>query len=78
MLNAAMIDVIRPLGFEPFVHYVPYAAENLDALAGSVLAPSNRTAINAIRRQGQQLIHARHTSTHRAAEINMLAVNLGL
>lgn len=73
LLNAGMSDIIRPLGFVPHVHYVPYTADDVDAVADAVLDPANRAAMDAIRRQGQELVLARHTSTHRAAEIDVLA-----
>jgi len=74
LLNYEMDAYVRPLGFEPFVHYVPYSAETFDAVIDAVLDSSNRLEVDAIRLQGQQLVWSRHMSSHRAAAINTIAV----
>ena len=73
LANAELGPVLAALGFSPGVHYVPYTAASLDAVVDAVLAPGNADAVDAIRAQGQRLVWARHTVSHRAAAIHELA-----
>jgi hypothetical protein len=73
LLNQEMVPIVHEFGFQPYVHFVPYTAETLDAVVDSILDASNRARVDSIRQQGQQLVWSRHLSLHRAAAIDALA-----
>jgi hypothetical protein len=74
LLNSEMTAYVREqLGMLPYVHYLPYTRDTLDAVVDAVLDADNRPAIDAIRRQGQQLVWARHMVHHRANTLHTWA-----
>lgn len=77
LLNAEMVPIVARLGFMPLVHYVPYTASTLDSVVNAVLDPVNADAVDTVRRQGQALVWARHTVSHRAAVLHAAALGEG-
>jgi hypothetical protein len=75
LVNAEMTPVLRGQGFEPGVHYLPYTRESLDDVVDGVLDPSRRGDVDAIRRNGQNLVWARHTVSHRAVALHAHALD---
>ena len=67
--GAVSRDLAR-LGFEEGVHYIPVCAEDLEDRLAYVLAARNREEVDAIRRRGQELVRARHTTRHRTRRID--------
>jgi hypothetical protein len=63
---------LAALGFDDGVHYLSASADDLEEVVERVLDPLNRAGIDAIRRRGHALVHARHTTEHRAAQIAAL------
>lgn len=76
LLNAEMVPIVSQLGFFDGVHYVSYTADSLHSVIDAVLDPKRRAAVDVIRRQGQELVLARHMTSHRAAAIAALAATL--
>jgi hypothetical protein len=74
LANAEMAPALGWLGFAHGVHYLSYTADTLDAVVDAVLDPANAAAVDAIRGQGQALVWARHTVSHRAEAIHQHAV----
>jgi len=70
LLNSEMVHKARALGFEPWVHYVPYDRDTLGGVVDIVLDLRNRDIVNRIRAQGQALVWARHLTSHRAATVH--------
>jgi hypothetical protein len=58
------------LGFEDGVHYISASANDLEEVVERVLDERNRDEVDAIRRRGHALVHQRHTTRHRAREID--------
>jgi hypothetical protein len=75
LVNSEMVPVLRGQGFEPGVHYLPYTRESLDAVVDGVLDPARRADVDAIRRNGQSLVWARHMVSHRAAVLHARALD---
>ena len=74
LVNDEISPVLGQLGFQPFIHYVPYTLSSLNATVDAVLDPANAASVDAIRAQGQALVWARHTVQERAAVMHRLAV----
>jgi hypothetical protein len=74
LANAELTPVLAALGFADGVHFLSYTADTLDAVVDAVLDPANAAAVDAIRGQGQALVWARHTVSHRAAAMHEAAV----
>jgi Glycosyl transferases group 1 len=64
---------LAELGFVDGVHYLS-AADDLEAAVERVLDDRNREEIDAIRRRGHALIRERHTTRHRAEQIDAVCV----
>jgi hypothetical protein len=62
---------LATLGFDDGVHYLAASAEDLEQIVERALDPSIRAEIDAIRRRGHALVHARHTTAQRAGEIDV-------
>jgi len=73
VLNVEMMPFVAQLGFQPFVHYVPYDRDTLDDVADFVLDPDNRDDIDSVRARGQALVWSRHTMGHRMATLHAYA-----
>ncbi|HEY0157934.1 MAG TPA: glycosyltransferase [Thermoanaerobaculia bacterium] len=63
---------LADLGFIDGVHYVSATAEDLEPIVERALDPRFRDEVEAIRRRGHALVHARHTVEHRARAIERL------
>lgn len=68
--DRAVASQLARLGFDDGVHYVTATANELEEVIGRVLDPRNRERIDDIRRRGHALVHSRHTTAHRAREID--------
>jgi len=60
------------LGFVDGEHYLAASTDDLEQIVERALDPRNRESIDAIRRRGHALVHARHTTACRAREIDVL------
>lgn len=65
---------LATLGFIDGEHYVSTTAAELEPTIERVLDARNREEIDAIRRRGQQLVDARHTTAHRARQIDAVCI----
>lgn len=72
--DRAMTSQLAELGFADGVHYVSADAGDLEAVVERVLDDANRAEIDAIRRRGHALIRERHTTRHRAQQIDATCV----
>jgi len=70
LADRAVAPQLATLGFIDGEHYVSLVAEDLKATIERVLDRRNRAEIDAIRRRGHALVHARHTTAHRAQQID--------
>lgn len=70
LADASVRDALCRLGFVGYEHYVPADGDRLEAAIDFVLDPANRAVVDRIRRAGQELVRARHTTIHRARLIN--------
>jgi hypothetical protein len=68
--DRACAPQLERLGFADGEHYVSATSGDLEEVIDRVLDPRNRAEIDDIRRRGHDLVHARHTTAHRAGEIN--------
>lgn len=68
--DRAVAPQLARLGFDDGVHYVSASADDLESVIERVLDDRNRAEIDAIRARGHALIHQRHTTEHRAREID--------
>jgi hypothetical protein len=64
---------LEELGFAGGRDYLPVSEENLEEQLEYVLDDRNRERIDDIRREGQTLVQARHTTRDRAAQIDEIA-----
>ena len=72
--DRAAADQLRGQGFVDGEHYVGASADDLEDVVDWVLDPSNRSAVDSMRRNGQALVRARHTTAHRAKQMNETCV----
>jgi hypothetical protein len=72
--DRAISPQLAELGFIDGVHYVSADAGDLEAVVERVLDDRNREEIDAIRRRGHALIRERHTTRHRAQQIDAVCV----
>lgn len=70
LADRAVSSQLAALGFLDGEHYVSTTAEDLELTVEHVLDPRNRAAIDTIRRAAHALVHARHTTAHRARQID--------
>lgn len=61
---------LQELGFIANRHYLPVSQENLEEKIRYVLDERNHEELDEIRRSGQQLVWERHTTSHRASQID--------
>lgn len=71
--DRAVSSQLADLGFVDGVNYVS-AGSDLEEVVERVLDPRNREEIDAIRRRGHALVHGRHTTRHRAQQIDAVCV----
>jgi hypothetical protein len=65
---------LASLGFVDGTHYLSADEDDLEAVVEHALDDRNRLEIDAIRRRGHDLVHGRHTTYHRAQEIDSVCV----
>jgi hypothetical protein len=70
LADASVRDALCRLGFAEYEHYVPADGDRLEVAIEFVLDPTNRAVVDRIRRAGQELVCARHTTNHRARLID--------
>ena len=70
LADASVSDPLLKLGFVEYQHYVPVHADRIQAAIEFALDPANRATVDGIRRAGQDLVLARHTTRHRAKLID--------
>ncbi|MEA2571214.1 MAG: hypothetical protein QOI24_3215 [Acidobacteriota bacterium] len=68
--DRAVAPQLARLGFDDGVHYISASAGDLESVIERVLDDPNRGEIDAIRFRGHALVHQRHTTAHRAREID--------
>jgi hypothetical protein len=69
--DRACAPQLSMLGFGDGEHYLAAGADDLEQIVERALDPRNRESIDAIRRRGHALVHARHTTACRAREIDL-------
>jgi glycosyl transferase family 1 len=72
--DRAVAPQLEILGFVDRVHYIGATAEDLESIVEYVLDRRNAAEINAVRRRGHALVHDRHTTAHRARQIDTICV----
>ncbi|HKO55312.1 MAG TPA: glycosyltransferase [Thermoanaerobaculia bacterium] len=65
---------LAELGFIDGEHYVSVTADDYEPIVERVLDPGNADEIDAIRARGHQLVYERHTTAHRAMQIDAVCV----
>ena len=70
--DRACAPQLAMLGFVDGEHYLSASADDLEQVVERALDARNRKEIDAIRKRGHALVHARHTTAHRAGEIDAL------
>jgi hypothetical protein len=68
--DRAVAPQLEKLGFVDGEHYVSTTAGELEATIERAVDPRNALEIDAIRRRGHTLVHERHTTLHRARQID--------
>jgi glycosyl transferase family 1 len=68
--DRAVSDALRSLGFEEDIHYLPVGSEDVEEKIAWALDPVHRPRVDEIRRRGQALVLERHTTSHRARQID--------
>lgn len=68
--DRAVSDALRSLGFEEDIHYLPVGSEDVEERIAWALDPVNRPRVDEIRRRGQALVLERHTTSHRARQVD--------
>jgi hypothetical protein len=74
LAERAVSSQLATLGFTAGEHYVSVDASDLEQVVEHVLHPAHRREIDAIRHRAHALVHTRHTTAHRAAQINEICV----
>lgn len=74
LADRAVAPQLAELGFADGEHYVSVTRAELEPVVERILDPRNREEIDAIRRRGHALIHARHTTAHRTRQIDEVCV----
>ena len=70
LADASVSRPLLELGYVEYQHYVPVHADRVQDALDFALDPANRGVADRIRRAGQELVMARHTTRHRAKLIN--------
>jgi hypothetical protein len=65
-----MAPQLARVGLDDGVHYLSASSDDLEAVVDRVLEERNRAEIDAIRFRAHALVHQRHTTEHRAREID--------
>jgi hypothetical protein len=65
---------LAQLGLLDGHHYLSTTAETLEPTVEHILDPRNAEEIHTIRRSGHAVVHARHTTAHRAQQIDAVCV----
>jgi len=68
--DRACAPQLEQLGFTDGEHYLSTNGDDLEEVVERALDPRNRDKVDAIRRRGHALVHARHTTACRAREID--------
>ncbi len=68
--DATLEKELAQLGFCPQVHYVPVSDATLESELKRILGVKNHSALDEVRRRGQQLIWERHKTSDRAKLID--------
>jgi Glycosyl transferases group 1 len=68
--DAIVRDPLKRLGFAENIHYISVSAENLENSIRYIVDEGNRPEVDAIRRRGQELVLATHTTSDRARLID--------
>jgi|SRR5215472_9515286 len=76
LADARVSGPLRQLGFIEYQHYLPVTATNLEERIRYVLDDANHAELDQIRRNGQQLVWQRHTTSDRARRINEVCSQL--
>jgi hypothetical protein len=74
MADRAVAAQLAMLGFVDGEHYVSVTAEDLEPAVERVLDARNAEEVDAIRRRGHALVHERHTTLHRARQIDAVCL----
>ena len=69
--DRACATQLEMLGFVDGEHYLSASIDDLEQVVERALDPGNRQEIDAIRRRGHDLVHARHTTACRALQIEV-------
>lgn len=75
--DRSVSDALRSLGFEEEAHYLPVSSEDVEEKIAWALDPVNRPRVDEIRRRGQTLVLERHTTSHRARQIDEMCAGRG-
>lgn len=67
LLNEEMTHIVQKVGYEPYVHYIPYTFETFESVISFVLDTRNKSTIDKIRTNAQNLVLHRHSSSHRSS-----------
>jgi hypothetical protein len=70
LADASVSEALRKLDFVEYEHYIPVHGDHLEAGVEFVLDAGNRGIVDEIRRAGQELVLARHTTRDRARLID--------
>ena len=72
--DRAVAPQLAALGFIDGVHYVSTTADELEQTVLRALDPRNAAEVDSIRRAGHALVHAHHTTAHRARQIDAVCI----
>jgi hypothetical protein len=74
LADRAVAPQLEQLGFRDGQHYVSVTAGDLETVVSRVLDRRNAKQIDTIRRRAHALVHDRHTTAHRAQQIDAVCV----
>jgi hypothetical protein len=74
LADRVMAPQLAELGLIDGEHYVSVSAEDFEPTVERVLDPRNGEEIDAIRQRGHDLVYERHTTAHRALQIDAVCV----
>lgn len=72
--DSAIAEPLAELGFVPGFHYLPVSDDNLEDRVRYVLCAEHHAELDRIRRNGHELVLARHRTSHRARLIDELPI----
>lgn len=70
LADDAVKEPLKELGFIENIHYVPVSKENLEERVRYVLDERNLKELDQVRHRAHELVWERHTTSHRAGQIN--------